>query len=237
MERRQNRLIVVDYRVDKAIASSLAEMGELVLFRHPLEEGALSGHPDTALFYDGTTLIVAPNTPRKIVAALRKHHVAYTVGKKPSTAGHPHLAAYNAAGTGALLIHHTPFSEETILQHYRNQEIINVTQGYTRCSTLLLDSTHLITSDEGIATRCRKAGKQVCTVSPQEIVLPGLPYGLFGGCCGLSGKTVLIAGSLKYLAEGEKIRHFIADAGFQIRELKEAVPQDLGGIFLWGSPL
>ncbi len=230
-------LFIVDYRVDGVALSRLSKIGDVTLFRHSIVEGSLSGHPDISIFYNGVDLILSSDTPLYIIDAFQRHGIKYRLSGEVSGPDHPTTATYNAAGTADLLIHNLSFTATEILNLYPDKEIINIKQGYSRCSTLLLDSMHLITSDAGIAKRCRQRGKEVLLVESKEIILPGLEYGLFGGCCGLMGATVLVAGSLKYMTEGEKIHDFILHAGYNILELQETIPYDIGGIFAFASGL
>lgn len=231
------RLFIVDYRLGEDSKAVLSNMGDVVLFHHTSVSGALSGHPDICIFYNNSDLICSSDIPPEIVDAFEKHDIPYIIGEEPSGPEHPDTARYNACGNAKLLIHNTKFTTPTILGLYPDKEIINIKQGYSRCSTLLLDEKHLITSDAGIAKKCEEAGKDVLLVDTRDIILPGLEYGLFGGCCGISGGTVLIAGSLKYLPQGKEIEAFINSCGFTVYELNDAVPQDVGGIFVFGEPL
>ena len=226
-------LIIVDYRISKPALLELEKMGSVVLFRSEKLQGPLEGHADVCMFHNGSETILAPDVPEYIQKELRKHGIPFSTGERPSGSSHPDTATYNAAGSKGLLIHNTRFTEPKIRSLYPTENIVNVKQGYSRCSTLILNDDAIITSDEGIAAALQRNRKNVLLVKSKNITLPGLPYGLFGGCCGGIRNTIFMAGSLSFLEDGEIIRAFIENAGFQLVELQPTIPQDVGGIFIF----
>lgn len=228
-------LIIVDYRIHKQALLELEKMGRVVLFRSERLQGPLEGHADVCIFHNGSETVLAPDAPEYIKQELRKHGITFCTGIKPSGSSHPYTATYNAAGSKGLLIHNMRFTEPKIRSLYPPENIVNVKQGYSRCSTLILNHEAIITSDEGIATSLQRKKKKALLVKSKNITLPGLPYGLFGGCCGIFNNTIYFAGSLSFLEEGEKINDFIHKEGFHIKELLPKIPQDVGGIFIFES--
>jgi hypothetical protein len=229
----QISLIIADYRISIEAQERLWEMGDLLLFQHESVVGALSGHPDISIFHNGKNIIVSADIPAHVCNALKKHDIKYQQAGEVSGPDHPYSATFNASGTENVLIHNIKFTAVPVLDLYPGKEIIDVKQGYARCSTLLLDDNHLITSDVGIAGKCRASGKDVLLVSPGDIVLPGMEYGLFGGCCGIINDTVVIYGSLQYHPQGSEIQNYIHKCGLKIFELVDEPLQDVGGIFIF----
>jgi len=70
----------------------------------------------------------------------------------------------------------------------------------------------------------------VIYVNPENIILPGMKNGFFGGCCGIYKNKLYITGNLGYLKESKSIRSFIENAGFQIFELYDGPLYDGGSI-------
>ena len=226
-------LIIVDYRIHKQALLELEKKGSVVLFRSEKIQGPLEGHADVCMFHNSFETVLAPDAPEYIQQELRNHGIAFCTGTKLSGSSHPCTATYNAAGSQGLLIHNTQFTEPKILSLYQSAQTVHVKQGYSRCSTLILNHKAIITSDKGIASSLQRKKKKVLLVKSKNITLPGLPYGLFGGCCGIFRDTVFFAGSLSFLEEGEKINDFIIQEGFHIIELQPTILQDVGGIFIF----
>lgn len=108
---------------------------------------------------------------------------------------------------------------------------IPVHQGYSACSTALVDENSAITADQGIARQLEKAGMQVLQITPGGIALPGYNTGFFGGCCGkLAPDIMAFAGELDSHSDGQEIRKFLTARGVKGIELQKGQLLDVGGI-------
>ena len=67
-------------------------------------------------------------------------------------------------------------------------------------------------------------------ISPHGILLEGFPHGFFGGCCGIWKDKVFINGSLDHFPEGEKVRQYLKDLGYEVVELYDGPLTDAGSI-------
>lgn len=190
---------------------------------------SISSHPDIFFFCDNErdckSIICAPNTPTEW---LDKIKLPLTKGDKPVGDKYPETVHYNAVGIDDILIHNLQFSDEKL---WKKSLQINVNQGYTRCNLLALNSKNYITSDLGIKKVLEKNGFNVFYVDPQQIVLPGQKYGFFPGCCGLSGDTVVVCGSLNHLKECKELKKFVRRNKMKIIELYNGELVDVGSIF------
>lgn len=111
-----------------------------------------------------------------------------------------------------------------------NIKLIHVNQGYTGCSTCIVDDNSIITADRSVTVACQKEGIEVLQISPGHIRLPGYDYGFIGGCCGLVGNDIIFTGKLENHPDGKKIRSFILGHGRGIDELTNYEPIDVGGL-------
>ena len=59
--------------------------------------------------------------------------------------------------------------------------VVNVNQGYARCSTLIINEHAAITADPSIASALKNNGVEVLRISPGHILLEGYDYGFIGG--------------------------------------------------------
>ncbi len=190
---------------------------------------SISSHPDIFFFCDNErdckSIVCAPNTPTEW---LEKIKCPVIKGDKPVGVKYPETVHYNAVGIDNILIHNLQFSDE---KFWKKSLQINVNQGYTRCNLLALNETNYITSDLGIKKVLEKHGFDVFYVDPQQIVLPGQKYGFFPGCCGLSGDTVVVCGSLNHLKECKELKKFVRRNKMKIIELYNGELVDVGSIF------
>lgn len=108
---------------------------------------------------------------------------------------------------------------------------IHVNQGYTKCSTAVIDENTIITMDGGIGAAGRFLGLDIMIISERHIQLPGYEYGFIGGCCGLIDKNVLaFTGRLDSLGFEIPIRRFCEEHNVEIVELTDLPMIDIGGI-------
>ena len=132
--------------------------------------------------------------------------------------GYPAEAAFNAACTGRYFIHNLKVTNPRLLAAAGNagMKLIHVPQGYTKCSTVIVDEQSIITYDRGIAKACSDvSGLDVLLITPGHVLLPGYDTGFIGGCSGRIGNEVIFNGDLSAHPDFEKIRSFIEDRGLK----------------------
>ncbi|RKJ40452.1 hypothetical protein D7X94_08160 [Acutalibacter sp. 1XD8-33] len=106
-----------------------------------------------------------------------------------------------------------------------------VKQGYTACSTVLVDHSSAITADLGVSRQLNRNGMRVLEIQPGCIGLPGYDTGLLGGCCGkIAPDKLVFSGQLDSHPEGWIIREFLASREIQAIELLPGELIDVGGI-------
>ena len=210
---------------------ALCAFGELIeLKTHGITYEAISGHPDIFFFSCSSALIAAPNLPKEYFRILEEKSAVCVKGNSPVGMKYPETARYNAAQSGSFLIHRTDITDSQVLFHTKEKETIHVAQGYCRCSLLPLKEDGFITSDEGIYKALKARGLNVLYVLPDEIILPGLSHGFFGGACGSWNDKVFLAGSLKYHSQGGEIKNFLQAMDYEIVELYDGPLFDSGSI-------
>ena len=172
-------------------------------------------------------LIVSPNLPKKYFNWLKDNDINYRVGRNKLGKKYPDTAYYNVASGDGIFIHKEDITDPILSEALLESKFIHTNQAYSRCNTLILDAKHIITSDAGL----HKTMADSFMVNPRGILLPGFINGFFGGCCGIFNKKVYIIGALKHHSQGNEIRTYIEDAGFELVELYDGPLFDGGGIF------
>lgn len=111
-------------------------------------------------------------------------------------------------------------------------EIINVNQGYCRCSTLVISENAAITADEGIEAALKSKGAEVLKISSGHITLDGFDYGFIGGAGGrIDENTVVFFGNVKKHPDYESIKLFCERHNAEIKIIcKNSSLTDIGGI-------
>ena len=109
-----------------------------------------------------------------------------------------------------------------------NKPVINVKQGYARCSTLVCGNL-AVSADKGILSALESLGFDTLLISAGHIDLPGYGTGFIGGASFVDGDGVYFFGLLSYHPDGNRIKEFILSHGAKIYELDERPLLDLGG--------
>ncbi|MEA4922257.1 MAG: hypothetical protein VB031_02685 [Eubacteriaceae bacterium] len=152
--------------------------------------------------------------------------------KKNLGPSYPEDIIYNAACTGRYFIHALRYTSKDLLQTARDMSMIfvDVKQGYSKCSTLIVDEDSVITSDRGMCGPMKKAGLDVLLISEGHILLPGHDHGFIGGSTGRIGGEIVFNGDIDRHPDGTAIRSFITSRKTEIRSFPGLPLMDIGSI-------
>lgn len=115
--------------------------------------------------------------------------------------------------------------------NFTDKNIINVKQGYTKCSICIINSNAIITDDKGIHSAATTNQMDSLLIEKGDIVLRGLNYGFIGGCCGLLDKsTLLFNGNLKTHRNYDRIIGFLKNYKVDAMSFGRYPLTDIGGI-------
>ena len=123
--------------------------------------------------------------------------------------------------------------DKTVLDYCNKNHIrtVNVNQGYTRCSTLVINQKAVITADNSIEKSLKKDGVEVLLVFPGNIVLDGFDYGFIGGAGAQIDNTIIFFGNIEKHPEYHRIKKFCLKNNSDIKILCPNMPlTDIGGI-------
>ncbi len=233
---KQVRLIAVDARAPEYILNKLASMGMNLIPVKPCENihSPVSGHPDILLHpLKSRNILVAPNAPYELVSKLDNYGFTVIHGHSFLKSNYPEDIAYNVARIGEVCFHKLEHTDP-VLKKYLLEDgltLINVNQGYSKCSVAILSSRAIITSDSGIHAAALENRIESLLISPGYIELKGHDYGFIGGCTGLIGPEVLaVTGSLSSHPDYDRIKTFLRKHRIDMVCLSEKRPVDLGSL-------
>ncbi len=110
------------------------------------------------------------------------------------------------------------------------RELIDVRQGYARCSVAVVDEHSVITADRGIEKAMSSRGFEVLLITPGHIFLEGYDTGFIGGCCGkISADRMLFCGDPMTHPDGERIIRFLSEKGVAAESSGGGLLTDFGG--------
>jgi hypothetical protein len=124
-------------------------------------------------------------------------------------------------------------TSQDIIKYYSSNKysIINVSQGYTKCSSVVVDKNSVITDDESLFKALQNENLNVLKISQGDIILPGYKYGFMGGSCGkISSDILLFNGDISIHKDYDAIYSFCRNIGVKVEFIKNQPLEDIGGI-------
>jgi hypothetical protein len=179
------------------------------------------------------TLVVAPNV-YTYYKKLESYGIKVIEGINRLKDKYPYDISYNCLNIGEYYLHNSNYTDKNIYEYYLKKGVncIHIKQGYSKCSVLIVDDNHFITSDKNIANQLDKIGKKVLLINQGFIELIGMNYGMIGGCGGnYSPSDILLTGSLSNHPDCQRIIKFITDAKVNIHYLSQNPISDIGSIY------
>ena len=188
--------------------------GAVFVKNNPALSGGIASHPDMhmCLFRDGTAIFSRPGEV---------------------SGEYPESIRFNAVCLDRYFIHNLKYTNPRVLKaaEERGIQLVNVRQGYTKCSCVVPDGKSIITADRGIARVLSGLGDvEVLTVSPGHVVLSGYDYGFLGGASGLVDGVLWFAGDLSRHPDFDKIMDFLDRRKIAVRWFPDIPLTDVGSI-------
>ncbi len=226
--------VIIDYRAQNETIEELERMGFKVIptLKVPALYDAINGHADIQVFKTKSGLIVAPEVFEYYKNTLSDVNIIKGSNKLQNV--YPYDISYNCANLGNYLICKRLHTTIEILEYglrYK-KEILNVNQGYSKCSVCIINENAIITADKSIAKVCKEHKIDVLEIDEGYIELNGMNYGFIGGATGLIDKSTLaVNGEIKTHPNSDSIISFAKNHGVDIIELKKGNLYDVGSIF------
>ena len=232
------KFVVTDARIDKACEKGLLDRG-FELIKMPTFEALqtpVSAHPDMLFFLGKGRIVchkdyfaIAEEQINKIAKASNCEIIfsGENIGRE-----YPLDVLFNAAPVGNMLICRRDAVSGMVAETYGEKNIINVKQGYAKCSTCVVSDNAIITADVSIAKAAEKRGIDVLVISPAGVRLDGYDCGFIGGASGADGENVYFCGNVDLHPDGEKIKAFCKKQGKTAVSLSNELLYDYGTLMI-----
>ena len=227
----------VDYRISIVEEKSLKNLGVKIIKVPPCNNlyNAIKGHVDIQLNILSKIekkVIVQKDINDSFKKELTNNNINFIESKNSLGEKYPSNIALNSLILDNYFIHNLNFSDENLLESQKNKTLVNVKQGYTKCSSLVVNNNSIITSDKGIYNSLLKHNFDILLLPPGDIILDGLDYGFIGGTGGLiSPSTMAFFGSLEKYAYGEEVKKFLKKHNYKPIYLSNSKLYDRGSLF------
>ncbi len=150
----------------------------------------------------------------------------------PIGKNYPENVRLNCLYVGGRLYGRISAADASVLDFCAKEgiECVDVKQGYTRCSALVLNDSAVVTADPSVEKALKSRGAEVLRISAGHIRLEGFDYGFIGGAGFADENIVFFFGNVKKHPDYEKIKVFCERNDSKIEILCENEPlTDLGG--------
>ncbi|AAK80320.1 hypothetical protein BJV85_001521 [Clostridium acetobutylicum] len=207
------KTVIVDNRINELERNNLKKLDLNLIFAPTCNDisEAISSHPDEIICKVSDSLLIAyKNLPKEFISSLECLNIKVLQSFNTFKKEYPYDVALNGVVLKNFFIHNIKHTDPILHNHISKKTIINVKQGYTKCSTAVISDSAIITSDIGIARASSAFNLDVLLLPPGDILLPGFDYGFIGGTCGLIGKNLLaFYGSLEKYKFKNKVLNFL----------------------------
>ncbi len=226
--------LIVDFRIHNDEKKYLISLGYNLLICPPsnLLYEAVHGHPDMLMHILDHNIIIHKDIDNKFIHQLNL--LDYKIYKSSSSLqnSYPYDVLLNSFCLGNLFVHNLNYTDTVLLSLLKHKKLINVKQGYTKCSTCIVNNHAIITSDLSIAKTLSLEKIDVLLIPPGDILLPGLNYGFIGGSTGLICDNVLaFYGHLDHYLYGKEVLKFLSKHKVEPVFLRNGKLIDRGSIF------
>ncbi|MBQ3038112.1 MAG: hypothetical protein IJD30_02920 [Clostridia bacterium] len=225
--------VIADYKISKAALKKLNQKGIEVILTKRINRlyEAVSSHADMQIHHLEKDIFVCEPTVYDYYRNMLQD-VRLISGKVAVKAEYPFDIAYNICRVGDFVFHNFKYTDSKIYEYYEKigVKLINVKQGYSKCSICPITEKAVITSDIKIYKSCENI-MDVLYFNPHDIVLNGLNNGLVGGICGKISKNILaVNGDITLCTDGYKFIDFCQKHHVDVCNLTDSKPVDIGSI-------
>jgi hypothetical protein len=231
--------VITDHKIQEQSISSLKVLGfEPVLMQSsPFLQPGVSSHTDMLLFmgfghiFCHESYYSANNELIDSIVTLSSLSLA--LSNEDFSSEYPNDVLFNAVKLGNKLICNKKTVSRLILDAAEENgcDIINVPQGYTKCSVCAVTDNAIITSDKAIHTACSALGIDSLLITVGNISLPPYDYGFIGGASGAYLDKVYFCGDLSAHPDGATISNYCKLHGKEAVSLSKDKLQDVGSLF------
>jgi len=215
---------------NKEITAKLEEYGYKCI---PTEKstdvsGPISLHADVLYLKTDDKTIYVSECQKNNIELLKK--LGYTVHTVKLSPGYKTECKLNMVITDDIILCN-PKTCMDLSEVKGNRKIIPVNQGYTKCSTIVIDNDNFITEDKSIYNALTQNGKNCLLIEKGHVKLEGYEYGFIGGASVYleKEKTLLFFGDISKHLNYSDINNFCLINNIKIDYIKNTDVFDLGG--------
>ena len=225
---------IIDKRASTKTVDALKNLGYNIIKTPQMSSvyDAISCHPDIMVgLLNFSQIVVEPTVYEYFKENLPDTKVLE--GKSVLNSKYPYDIAYNCAFVGNNLFCNEQYTDEVILNYCKknNINIININQGYAKCSICVVSDDAIITGDKNIQIAANRNNIDVLLIENKSIKLKGFEYGFIGGATGKDKNKIFINGNVRAHEDADKIISFCKKHSKEVISLNDGLIEDIGSIF------
>lgn len=239
-------ILLLSHNTPDIIVSASRDIGfdTVVMPAMPDMPRPVASHPDMLLFAGFERLFVRAahmqnsafvQAVEAILDAAPELSLTLTSDEPSDT--YPQDVAFNCALIGGALVGRADYISSAVKRAASGAMIptLDVAQGYTKCSTLILGGDFhapIITADVNIHRLAASRGVPAYLIPPGNITLPGYDTGFIGGASFYADGTVYFLGSLAAHPACDIIKSAASAHGVGVHSLTDAPLFDAGCLYI-----
>ena len=230
----ENKVTAVYAQIDdNALKNAFDELTTKVVSvnENPLLDTPVNCHADMLTNYIGKSIFLSDKHQIELCKFIEEHN-GKTVLLENIRSPYPCDCLLNFADIGDYIICNRSILMNEIIELLPEKMIIDVKQGYSKCSVCICKHNTIITDDISVYNAVLRYDNINCLfVEKGSVCIDKYDYGFIGGCCGLvDKKTLLFNGDLSTHSDFDKIKKFLYDNDVNYIDIKGKKLTDIGSI-------
>lgn len=218
---------------DNALKNAFDELSVKVesVIPNELLDASVSLHADILANYVGNCTFLVDCRQKELIEFVEQAGgTIKTVDNIKSP--YPNDCLLNFADIGDYIICNKSILTQEIFELLPQKQIIDVKQGYSKCSVCICKQNIIITDDISIYNAVSQYDNiKSLLVEKWSVRIEKYDYGFIGGCSGLVDKDLLLFnGDLSTHTDFDKIKNFLYDNGVSYIDIKGKPLTDIGSI-------
>ncbi|MGN0539421.1 MAG: DUF6873 family GME fold protein [Candidatus Fimenecus sp.] len=228
-------LTVISANCDKSLEKALSDLSIKIIATapNPFLDDSVAVHGDILCYHLGNNKFLIDQNQTKIINELTQFNCTVKTVNGISSP-YPKDCSLNCADIGDFLICNESITDKTIIANAveTGKTVINVKQGYAKCSVCIADRNTIITDDASIYKSVSSYPEiKALFVEKGSVRLKNCNYGFIGGCTGLIGnKKLFFNGNLSTHSDYTRIISFLDKNNIKYFDIKNKPLTDIGSI-------
>ncbi len=199
--------------------------------RNELLDSPVSKHADILANYVGKSTFLADKNQTELCRFIEENN-GKSIFLDNIKSPYPNDCLLNFADIGDYIICNKSILTEQIINSLPDKTIIDVKQGYSKCSVCICKQNTVITDDISVYNAVLQYDNiNSLFIEKGSVHINKYNYGFIGGCCGLIDKNILLFnGDLSLHSDFDKIENFLYDNGIKYIDIKGKPLTDIGSI-------